>query len=213
MDQAFLRRVHSDRIEKRQIDELIGLARGIAADGAINQAEAEVLATWLAANASASESPIIWILYTRVGEMLSDGVLDDDEKSELLATLTKLTGDPSELGEELKATTLPLCDPAPAVRFTDEKFCFTGTFAYGCRKTCENVAKLHGGDAGGLLKSTTYLVIGTYVSDAWVYSTYGRKIEKACQMRAKGLPIAIISEDHWVRAVEAEQARSDLGSM
>ncbi|WP_108661062.1 BRCT domain-containing protein [Acuticoccus kandeliae] len=206
MDHELLRRVHADRIEKRQIDELIGLARGITADGVINQAEAETLETWLAVNTSASDNPVIASLYTRVREMLADGLLDEDERGELLATLRALTGGPCELGEELKSTALPLCAPAPAVRFSGQRFCFTGTFAFGSRGACESVAKLHGGDAGSLLKSTNYLVIGMYVSDAWVHSTYGRKIEKACGWRAQGVPIAIISESHWTKALEAGNA-------
>ena len=34
----------------RQIDQLIGLAQGIVADGIVNQAEAETLQNWLRAN-------------------------------------------------------------------------------------------------------------------------------------------------------------------
>ena len=38
-EEAFYNRVSSNRISSRQIDELVGLARGLCADGVINQAE------------------------------------------------------------------------------------------------------------------------------------------------------------------------------
>ena len=40
--------VGQDRITSRQVDELVGLARGIAADGMVNQSEVEFLQKWLA---------------------------------------------------------------------------------------------------------------------------------------------------------------------
>lgn len=49
MDDKFYNRVGGDRISSRQVDELIGLARGLAADGSINKAEVEFLQKWLAA--------------------------------------------------------------------------------------------------------------------------------------------------------------------
>ena len=56
-------------------------------------------------------------------------------------------------------------------------------------------------NAGGfktLLKTATdYLVIGNYATDSWIHSSYGRKIEKAVDMKAKGHHIKIISESHW----------------
>lgn len=41
MDSNFYNRVGGDRIASRQIDELIGLARGLLADGKINESEVE----------------------------------------------------------------------------------------------------------------------------------------------------------------------------
>jgi hypothetical protein len=51
----FYNRVGGDRIASRQIDELIGIARGLVADDQINQAEVEFLQKWLAANLHISD--------------------------------------------------------------------------------------------------------------------------------------------------------------
>ena len=79
-------------IQDRQIDTLIGLSKGITADGKVDQAEAEFLQTWLVQN-SQSENPIIFNLLQKVEVMLEDGVLDDEESAELLAILRSFSGE------------------------------------------------------------------------------------------------------------------------
>ncbi|MCQ0986416.1 BRCT domain-containing protein [Jiella marina] len=199
MDDAFKNRVGGDRIASRQIDELVGIARGVAADGRINQAEAEFLQKWLAANADVSAQPLFQTLYRRIGEMLVDGVLDDDEQAELLDTLNRFADRSFELGEALKATTLPLCDPAPVLSFDGKAYCFTGTFVFGKRKDCEAAVKDRGATAGSLTRSTSVLVIGAYATESWKHSAFGNKILKAVDMRTAGLPISIVSEQHWTQ--------------
>ncbi len=49
-------------------------------------------------------------------------------------------------------------------------------------------------------KSLDYLVIGTYVTDSWMHESYGRKIEKAMNYRAAGVPINIVTEERWAEA-------------
>ena len=53
-DEEFYNAVADERISARQVDELIGLARGLVADGQLNDAEVRFLHTWLAANAGVS---------------------------------------------------------------------------------------------------------------------------------------------------------------
>lgn len=199
MSEAILNVYGNDRIGSRQIDELIGMARGIAADGQINQAEAEYLQSWLAANLAISDQPLIATLYSRISDFLIDGELDADEAAELLDTLNSFTGDKVELGEALKATNLPLCNPAPQLQFEGHRYCFTGTFVYGQRKACEAAVAQRGAVAGSLTSKTDYLVIGSYATEAWKHSTFGLKILKAADSRAKGQLISIVSEDHWAK--------------
>lgn len=79
MDEQTLNRLNADRLQSRQVDELIGLARGLIAGGSINQAEVEFLEKWLVANLSVSQQPLISTLYDRVGTILADGVADPEE--------------------------------------------------------------------------------------------------------------------------------------
>jgi hypothetical protein len=45
------------------------------------------------------------------------------------------------------------------------------------------------------------LVIGTFASRDWANTNYGRKIERAVELRQSGSGISIISEEHWKRFV------------
>ncbi|UGY16324.1 BRCT domain-containing protein [Bradyrhizobium septentrionale] len=194
----FYNRVGGDRIGSRQIDELIGIARGLVADNQISQAEVEFLQKWLAANLHISDQPVVRVLYKRVTEMLSDGIVDDSEKAELLDTLNRFSNrDIGGLGEILKSTSLPLNDPEPPLTFAGQRYCFTGTFNFGCRKECEQAVQTLGAEVGSLTQKTTVLVIGIYATDSWKHSSFGNKIMKACEWRDDGLPICLVSETHW----------------
>ncbi|WP_444891799.1 BRCT domain-containing protein (plasmid) [Microbulbifer sp. TRSA001] len=184
-------------LQDRQIDTLIGLSKGITADGQINQSEAEFLQGWLYQN-SETKNPIILNLLDKVSGMLADGFLDGDESSELFAALQSITGELSDDGEVPKSSTLPVCTPPPRIQFTGKTFLFTGTCAYGSRKECQNVIDSLGGiNAPRITKKLDYLVLGTYVTDSWIHESFGRKIEKAVEYRDSGLPLAIVTEEHW----------------
>ncbi|WP_028965684.1 BRCT domain-containing protein [Sphingomonas phyllosphaerae] len=188
----------ADRITSRQVDELVGLARGIAADGVINQGEVEFLQKWLAANIAISDQPMIRRLYDRVNTILADGVADEEECAELLDTLSSFSSRDFELGEVMKPSTLPLCDPAPTLSFRAQRYCFTGTFGFGGRRECEQAVLERGGTAGTLTQRTTVLVIGSYATESWKHSAFGTKIVKAVDFRESGMPINIVSEEHWI---------------
>jgi NAD-dependent DNA ligase len=196
-EEQYCNMLGADRITSRQVDELVGIARGIAADGSLNQAEVEFLQRWLAANMAISDQPMIRKLYARINGVLADGVADAEECRELLETLNSFSSRDFELGEVMKATTLPLCDPALPLSFDGRRFCFTGTFNFGQRKDCEAAVSARGGACGSLTKSTDVLVIGMYATESWKHSSFGTKIIRAVDMRESGMPIALISEEHW----------------
>jgi len=186
-------------IQDRQVDTLIGLGKGLIADGVVNQSEAEFLLTWLIQNGHLIDNPIILNLLEKVSDMLEDGTLDQDESAELLGILQTISGEHSEIGELAKPSLLPIDLPLPNINFNESKFLFTGTFAFGNRRECQTmIEQLGGKTADRVTKSLDVLVIGSYVTDSWVHETFGRKIEKAMEYRDKGLGLAIITEQHWL---------------
>jgi NAD-dependent DNA ligase len=187
------------RLDDRAVNELLGLAKGIIADGKVNAAEAEFCYKWLIANEAAKSNPVVLLLMQRIGRMISDGKLDSDEATELHETLKNFAAGDFEIGELQKSSRLPLCDPQPDLQFSGMRYCFTGTFAYGTRKECEAAVQDLGAVVAPLSQSVNYLVVGIYATDSWAHSSFGRKIEQAAEWRSTGLPISIISEEHWTR--------------
>jgi len=197
-DQARAGAYSATEISNRQVTELIGIARGLIADAELNDAEIEFLYRWLAASEGAHANPMIALLMERIRDIFTDGYVDEDERADLTDVLMRLTSNDFELGEALKATELPLTEPAPNIQFDSMTFCLTGTFSYGKRGACESlIERLGGRCAKNLTQSTNYLVIGSYATDSWKQSSFGRKIEQATKWQAEGLPIAIVSERHW----------------
>jgi NAD-dependent DNA ligase len=179
-------------LDNRQINELIELAHGIIADRVVNQAEVRCLFKWIAANVGLSENPIIKPLFDRVSQVLADGVLDSEEAVDLLETLNRFCARDFGIGEALKATSLPFCDPVPTLTFQGSSFCLTGTFASEARTEREAAVASRGGCPTSFTQKTTYLIVGAHVTDSWAHSSYGRKIEKAAGMRASGIPISFV---------------------
>jgi NAD-dependent DNA ligase len=132
---------------------------------------------------------------------LADGHVTNDERDELFATLQALSAGDFELGEVLKSTSLPLCNPAPDIAFPYRRFTFTGTFRLGMRKDCERVVAERGAIPGPLSLKTDYLVIGLYATESWKHSSFGNKILDACKMRSDGVTISIVSEKHWTKYI------------
>lgn len=132
-DDRFLAAVGRPRIVARQIDELVGLARGITADDVVSTAEVDMLKSWLAINDAITREPVLRDLALRIDEILSDGTVEPEECRDLLEILKGLCGS-SAPGELLKSTTLPVCKPPPSLTFEGRAYCFTGTFNFGKRK-------------------------------------------------------------------------------
>lgn len=195
------------RIEDRTVNELIGLCKGVVADGRVNQKEVEFIQAWLVANQAASQNPVIGTLIERIDVVLKDGLLGDDEAEDLLDTLHAFTGGEHILGEMTKGAKLPLNDPPPPIVWHDKHFCFTGTFAFGNRDICEESVKRLGGHAGLLTRKTDYLVVGVYAISTWIHSKWGRKIEKAAAWREAHNKPAIVSEMAWLSALPEPTTR------
>lgn len=187
----------------RAADELVGLCRGVLADGAVSSQEARFLLDWCERNAHlGSEYPFNY-LYRALHGALTDGVLDPEEEADLLGTLLALIGGEAHIQARDQviaslSTTLPLCNPAPPIEFSGSAFVVTGTFAYGPRASVAEVIRARGGEVKPTVtKKVDYLVIGEIGSQAWKHSSWGRKIEAAVALRDQGARLRIVSEPHW----------------
>src|SRR4051794_16690683 len=83
---------------KREVDELLGICKGIIADGHVNKAEVEFLESWLKLNRECADSWPANVLCPRIAAMLADDVITGEEERELLELLIAATGgDASQL--------------------------------------------------------------------------------------------------------------------
>lgn len=137
--------------------------------------------------------------------VLADGVITDEERTDLLDTLKGICGfQVEETGAaESAVATIPF-DDNPSIYFDSRTFCFTGRFIFGTRANCEREIIKRGSMAvDGITSKLEYLVVGSLIEPSWAHTSYGRKIEKAIDYIAKGHGISIISEHQWVEALGA----------
>lgn len=192
-------------VADRQLSEFIGMVRMALADGEFEQFEAEFLLQWLESNRECTNSWPANVLYPRLAAALEDGVLDPEEEHDLLQLLMKSLGRPDapEGISASYATRLPLTTPTPNIIYSDNSFCFTGKLFSGSRKWAMTQVEQRGGlPADGVSRKLNFLVIGDLGSRDWMQSTHGRKIELAVCYAQEGLPISIISEEHWCKSLE-----------
>lgn len=196
---------NKNRLKTRASNELVGIAKGLIADGKLNEQEVDFLCSWLSNNTEYYHTFPYNILFDRIEVMLSDNMIDEDERKELFELLTELTGE-KKVKEEFEdfATTLPLTKPCPEIIIPDHTFCLTGTFLSGQRKDCEQAIF----ERGGIIQSSVtlaldYLVIGSKPTKDWKHSSFGNKILKAADYNSeKKAKIKIICENDWIEAMK-----------
>lgn len=101
----------------RAVDELLGLARGMIADGTVTESESRALRTWAGRNPDLCVTFPGQDLYQRLTAIYADGRVDDDEREELLWFLQGLAGDGQVTEDESVggSSTLPLTVPPPRI--------------------------------------------------------------------------------------------------
>jgi hypothetical protein len=201
--QPFNVRFNRARRAERDLCELLGLARGLLADGVVSASEAQLLHDWVARHRDALDHWAVRTVHQRLTTHFADGCIDDAERADLKLLLDKLvSGEVSAVCDADAATTLPLDQPPPQIQWNDMTYVFTGKFAYGPRRDCEREVERRGGACeSSVTKRTTFLVIGTFGSADWVHTAFGRKIEKAVSYRDAGVRLHIVAEDHWAAAL------------
>lgn len=192
------------RLLTRAAQTLLGICAGLIADGDINETEIHFLRVWLQEN---SEVLCAWpgsAISGRVDTILADGMITAAERADLLAMLQSITGmrfTDTGAAQPDGPASLPI-DDTVEIAFIGTQFCFTGKFIHGPREACHRTTAALGGVVSeNVVNDLDYLVIGSIIRPDWAYQSYGRKIEKAAQLRKlQGNP-AIISEKYWAAAV------------
>jgi hypothetical protein len=189
----------------KAIDQLSGICSGILADGVVTDQEATFFSDWVRKFAPFEPVWPFSDILARVERIFADGRCDDEEREELKGVMQALCGYTAEAQPaKTYSTTLPLDSPFPdPVLFPDRVFTITGKFAFGTRRKVMEAIEAREGRPSDTAptRESDYLVIGVFASRDWANTNYGRKIERAVELRDSGSGIAIVSEEHWKRFV------------
>jgi hypothetical protein len=198
-------RYFARRVRERDMQELIGIIKGVVADGHVSDAEARTLADWLELTPRVARQWPADVIAQRLERVLEDDVISDEERAGLQEILNLAVGEVPEYAGPMKGVTqLPLDVPCPSILFDNHRYCFTGTFVYGTRDACEQAVAERGGHTHPrVTRDVDYLVVGTMVTESWITSTHGRKILKAVDQKKAGHRIKIVCEQDWCAALEA----------
>lgn len=191
----------------KAVDQLSGICAGILADGVVSEAEAEFFAKWVRKYGPMEPVWPFTDILARVEKIFSDGKCDEAELEELKGIMGALCGYSQPMNPaETYSTTLPLDSPPPEpIVFGERHFNITGRFAFGSRVKVMEAIRAKGGvptDSRPTMESN-YLVIGLFASRDWYNTNYGRKIERAVELREQYGGISIISEEHWRMFIDA----------
>lgn len=190
------------RIEQG-LAEMIGLVRGVIADGKVTEEEAQHLSDWTRENPEIATRYPANLLSRRLERIFMDGRVDGRERKRLGAMLAQLAATPSEFGGDFAlATDLPITRPEPEVVFEGQTFVFAGAMAYGPTHACEReVLELGGSHERVVNRRTDYVVIGALAAHDWSQGSFGSRVDEVVQYRSRGVPIAVITEEHWAAAL------------
>jgi NAD-dependent DNA ligase len=191
----------------RQINELIGLVKGVTADGSVDQSEVEFLLRWLESNKGSLDQWPAKAIYPRLKAALSDGHLDDAEEEEIHALLEATIAENPETARAAAPVEIPFTEPVPEIQFANRSFCFTGRFQSGSRSWCVSQIIARGGMSTSKIdRKLHYLIVGDIGSGDWFHGKHGRKIVRALKHIEAGAGIAILSEQHWFEQLKRDKA-------
>ncbi|RJG05357.1 NAD-dependent DNA ligase [Noviherbaspirillum cavernae] len=191
-----------DRITA-DIQRLHAIAGAIAADGRVTEAELRGLSNWLAEHDHLKTCWPYDEIDSLVTKVMSDGKIDDEEHrivqgffSEFIVLFDNRTIVSPSMTDGISL--VGLCAVCPEISFAKSIFCFTGTSSKYTRTELAGLVNRLGGEvANGVGAKLNYLVIGADGNPCWTYACYGRKVEKAVELRKQGKKIVIVHENDF----------------
>ena len=176
--------------------QLGGFLAGISADKTINIEELTALGNWSSENASLFKTWPFDTLLPAIDRIKVERQLSTNEHSELLTFCHSVSS--IKLAEREKITVpVKLSEQQVSILIQECSFCFTGESSRYSRKELAQVVEMYGGIAADSVTAKLhYLVICDVRNPAWAFEMYGRKVEKAMNMKKKGAgPEVVFEED------------------
>lgn len=189
------------------LQRLHAIIGGIVADGNISEDELRGLSTWLQDHEHLKTCWPYDEIDSLITAIMADQRIDEQEHkmlkdffSEFVAVLDERTIVSPSISEG--GTIVGLCAVCPEIEFEGSKFCFTGASSrYTRSQLTDTVSRLGGEVVPSLSAKVKYLIIGAEGNPCWAYACYGRKVEKAVELRKAGIRVLIVHENDFHDAV------------
>ena len=203
-----IRKLHSDSLYydfiTGDMQKLQGIIHGILSDGKITKSELDGLMDWMANNEQLTTYYPYDEIYALITDVLKDGIVSQDKENLLKVFFSEFANigtekRPLTFEEKQCLTRQGICALAPDITVVDHVFCFTGKSTKATRsEIAETVENAGGIFHDAVTAKTDYLIVGNDGNPCWAFSCYGRKVEKAIDLRKKGNHILIVNEiDFW----------------
>ena len=199
----------TDYVDKITADlqRLHAMLGGIVSDGRISEDELRGLSAWVQDHEHLKTCWPYDEIDSLIVGVMKDKKIDSQEQellksffSEFIGILDDRTITSPVVSEGLSI--VGLCSVCPEIRFNGSTFCFTGASSKYTRKELSaTVERLGATFAPNVNKSVNYLIIGAEGNPCWAYACYGRKVEKAVELRKAGLHVLLIHENDFHDAV------------
>ncbi len=196
----------------KALQELFGYLHGVLSDRKVKPEELKALLLWMDDYGHLQQIYPFTEIQSMIVGVLRDKSVDVNEQKALqvfFSNFVVMSPSQHDYLDELRISAKELCVGGicavdPNIVLPGRKFCFTGFSSRGKRSDFAEVVKKHGGDyEENVTLSLDYLIVGADGNPAWAYSCYGRKVEKAVQLRKKGHQLMIVHErDFWDAIVE-----------
>jgi len=189
------------------MQKLHAIMAGIGADGVITVEELKGLMTWLDDHEHLKTCWPYDEVQSMVLGVLADKKIDSEEHKMLMnffGEFISILDNQTIVNPAVFEGTniVGLCAVCPEINFPDAVFCLTGSSHKYKRSDFEElVTSLGGAAASTISKKVHYLVVGSDGNPCWAYACYGRKVEKAVELRRQGHKILIVHENDFHDAV------------
>lgn len=189
------------------LQRLHAIMGGILADGVVIEKELEGLSAWLSEHAHLKKCYPYDEVDSIILDVMADKIIDAKEQE----MLRRLFSEFIQVCDDRIIKNPPvyedssiegLCAVCPEITFDNSWFCFTGVSQKRSRKDLANIVTQLGGKVtNSVRQDLNYLVIGAEGNPCWAYACYGRKVEKAVNLRKKGAQLLIVHEYDFHDAV------------
>jgi NAD-dependent DNA ligase len=189
------------------LQRLHAILGGIVSDGQVTEDELRGLSAWLQNHEHLKTCWPYDEIDSLIIGVMKDQKIDPKEHTLLKAFFSEFTAvmDDRTITSPViseGANIVGLCAVCPEIEFSASTFCFTGASSrYTRNELATTVESLGGIFAPNVTKNVNYLIIGAEGNPCWAYACYGRKVEKAVELRKSGVRVQLVHENDFHDAV------------